>query len=81
MVEVRNGFREKRDKPCSGCAGVGKLPGKKCHYCKGNKVINELQDFTVHLEKGLPNGNVVTLRNLGDEKAIGAPSDIQVIFE
>lgn len=78
---MRNGFKEKVDKPCSQCAGVGRLPGKKCHYCKGTKVVNELQEFTVHLERGLPNGHTVIIRNMGDEKAIGAPSDVHVVFD
>lgn len=57
------------------------MPGKKCHYCKGNKVVSSQEQYTVELEKGLPNGNKVVLRNAGDEKAIGAPSDIIVKFE
>lgn len=81
MVEVRNGFKEKVDKPCGQCSGVGKLAGKKCQYCKGTKVLNEVQEFTVQLERGLPNGHTVVIRNMGDEKAVGAPSDVQVIFE
>lgn len=81
MMEVRNGFKEKVEQVCQACGGVGKLPGKKCHYCKGNKVIQSLETIKVELKKGLPNGNKVTLRNMGDEKPIGAPSDIIVYFD
>jgi DnaJ-class molecular chaperone len=65
MVEVRNGFREKVEQICNQCGGVGKLPGKKCHYCKGSKVIPDLETMTVQLIKGLLNGNKVILRNMG----------------
>lgn len=81
MVEVRNGFKEKVEETCQKCGGVGKLSGKKCHFCKGNKVIPSLETMNVELKKGLPNGNKVVLRNMGDEKAIGAPSDIVVHFD
>lgn len=81
MVEVRNGFKEKVEQICHQCGGVGKLPGKKCHFCKGNKVIQSLETIKVELKKGLPNGNKVILRNMGDERPVGAPADIVVHFD
>jgi DnaJ-class molecular chaperone len=48
-VELRNGFKDTVEQKCSGCSGLGKLPGKKCHYCKGKRIIAELQTLNIKL--------------------------------
>jgi len=41
---------------CPKCAGKKKIVKKKCHVCTGNKIVKGMEEMTVYIEKGMPNG-------------------------
>jgi DnaJ-class molecular chaperone len=41
---------------CPKCNGKGKIIKKKCHVCMGNKIVKGIEEMTVYIEKGMPNG-------------------------
>ena len=78
----RSGFNEEREEPCRQCKGSGKASGATtCSQCQGKRLVNDVVDLVVPIEKGLPEGHTVILRNFGDEKEIGAPSDLKLVFK
>lgn len=60
---------------CPICKGLGKTVAKTCDHCHGSKLVPKMEVIEIPIEKGLPNGNTFTLRNMGEESNIGAPSD------
>ena len=36
---------------------------KNCHVCQGKKIVKGLEEMTIYIEKGMPNGfEIVTLK-------------------
>lgn len=62
---------------CQSCRGTGKRITKNCPHCNGQRVIESLQTVEVKIPKGLPDGNIIKIRNFGDEPYSGAPSDLE----
>lgn len=80
-VEARNGFKEKREQACSKCNGCGKEAGAQCSHCAGKKLVSEVVELVVPIERGLTEGHTLTLKNFGDERELGAPSDLKLTFK
>lgn len=77
LVDQQNfyGQRIQIESYCPVCRGTGKTVTKTCDSCKGTKLVTNMETVEIPIPKGLPNGNKITIRNLGDEPLIGAPSD------
>ena len=41
---------------CPKCSGKGKIVKKKCHVCMGNKIVKGIEEMTIYVEKGMPDG-------------------------
>lgn len=50
---------------CNSCKGTGKLIKKVCPVCHGKKLVEKLVNVSIPVEKGLLNGNVITIPNFG----------------
>jgi DnaJ-class molecular chaperone len=44
---------------CPKCGGKGKTINKHCHVCHGSKIVKGLEELTVYIEKGMPNGHEI----------------------
>ena len=61
---------------CPRCQGKGKVIGRKCHVCKSIKIIPGIEEFTLKIKPGTASNSELRYTNMGDERMIGAPSDI-----
>jgi DnaJ-class molecular chaperone len=34
---------------------------RQCHQCHGNKIVKNLEELTVYIEKGMPNGHEIVI--------------------
>ena len=75
-VELGNGFYNLFTNICPRCEGRGKVIGRKCHLCTGQKITQGLETFTFDMAAGTPNNFLIKYQNMGDERLEGAPSDL-----
>ncbi|KAG9049101.1 DnaJ- protein scj1 [Tulasnella sp. UAMH 9824] len=61
---------------CDECGGAGQVITKVCPHCKGSKVIEHTQHYTLDVAKGLPEGHEVTFEGEGDESPDWEAGDI-----
>lgn len=52
--------------PCGRCGGKGKIVGRKCSVCSGNRIISGDEDFKVKILPGTFHGEVLKYTNMGD---------------
>lgn len=52
---------------CNSCGGKGKTIRHPCPVCQGQKVVREKEKFTLHVERGVPNGAEVKFEQESDE--------------
>ncbi|KAI3853865.1 hypothetical protein MKX03_001193 [Papaver bracteatum] len=62
-------FMQQVQQPCNECEGTGETICQKdrCPQCKGDKVVNEKKVLEVHVEKGMQNGQKITLHGEADQ--------------
>lgn len=63
---------------CPRCAGKGKIIGRKCTTCDGNRIISGSEDFKILITPGMFDGEIIKYTNMGDEIEEGAPGDLFV---
>ncbi|KAI0367784.1 DnaJ-domain-containing protein [Pilatotrama ljubarskyi] len=61
---------------CNECGGRGKVIGRKCPHCGGNKVMDHTQHYTLEIPKGAPEGHEVVFEGEADESPDWEPGDI-----
>jgi DnaJ-related protein SCJ1 len=44
---------------CPKCRGKGKNIRRECHVCHGNKIVRGMEELTIYIEKGMPNGHEI----------------------
>lgn len=68
-VQVGPGMYTQRTSPCSPCGGTGEIihPENVCKTCTGKKVVRDTKEIEIQIEKGIPNGEVVTMAAMGNE--------------
>lgn len=49
---------------------------KKCPHCKGEKVVDHTQHYTLEIEPGMPEGHDVLFDGEGDENPDWEPGDV-----
>jgi molecular chaperone DnaJ len=78
VVEGTNYFGQKfaNENTCQVCQGSGKQVTKVCPICGGKKIITQIEKVKITIPKGLPDGNVLKVRNFWDETVNGAPADV-----
>jgi DnaJ-related protein SCJ1 len=83
IVETKRlgpGFIQQFQRNCPKCNGRGKTIKKKCHVCKGNKIVKSLEEMTVYIEKGMKNGDEIKFDELGNESADKDPGHLIFII-
>ncbi len=55
------------NRECPDCKGSGKKILEKCHVCKGTGLTPKRKSLKLDLPSGIENGDVLTVRNQGDE--------------
>ncbi|KAG6373457.1 hypothetical protein JVT61DRAFT_6610 [Boletus reticuloceps] len=63
---------------CNECGGRGTVVVKKCPHCKGEKVIEHVQHYTLDIEPGMPEGHDVMFDGEADESPDWEPGDVIV---
>ncbi|CAG8565346.1 498_t:CDS:2, partial [Paraglomus occultum] len=61
---------------CDVCEGRGKTIKAKCPHCKGKKVQRMNEVLTIVVEKGMSDGEEITMEKEGDEAPETVPGDI-----
>ncbi len=62
---------------CSACGGTGKIIGKKCKTCHGNKVVSEKKKINVNIPAGVENGVHLRVQGAGHIPSTNAiPGDL-----
>ncbi|KAG9315307.1 hypothetical protein JVU11DRAFT_4446 [Chiua virens] len=61
---------------CNECGGRGTVIKKKCPHCKGEKVVEHVQYYTLDIEPGMPEGHDVVFDGEGDESPDWEPGDV-----
>lgn len=74
--QIAPGFFQQFQAPCDRCTGKGKIYKKKCHVCRGDKIMPGTDKIEIIVEKGVPSNHELKFYNAGDEHYERAPSDI-----
>lgn len=77
-VPVGNGYYNMISETCHRCGGKGKIVGRKCTTCSGNRIVSGQEDFSVKIAPGVFNGSILKFTNMGDELDEGAPGDLYI---
>lgn len=80
---VQPGFVQQMQSACDACRGEGKkIDAKdKCKACKGLKVYTENKMFTLHIEKGMVNGEKIRFKGEADEIPGTVAGDIVIVLQ
>lgn len=63
---------------CNECNGRGKVIKKVCPHCKGHKVLDHTQHYTLEVPRGMSEGQEVVFEGEGDESPDYEAGDIVV---
>jgi len=68
---------------CPKCHGTGEMvnPSDRCKKCSGNKVCDEDKRVTVHIERGMEDGEEVRFQGLSDEAPNAETGDLVIILQ
>ncbi|CAO3621411.1 unnamed protein product [Cunninghamella blakesleeana] len=75
-VQIAPGMVQQFQQQCDHCGGVGKTIKHKCPSCQGNKVRRGNEQYSVHIEKGMVDGQTMVLEQEGDEYPDAVPGDV-----
>lgn len=75
-IQVAPGFIQQMQGPCPRCGGKGKSITSTCHVCRGKKLVDDMDKFTVVIEKGVAPGHLITMSNQGDDFVDKLTADI-----
>ena len=66
---------------CNNCAGTGKVIHNKCKSCHGEGIFTTEQNIEVEVPRGVQDGTVLTMTQMGNHVRDGIPGDLQIIIE
>ena len=78
-VQIAPGFVQQMQAQCPKCGGSGRVIGRTCHVCRGERLLSDMETFVVTIERGARVGSRVVARNAGNEAVDRSPGD--VVFE
>lgn len=78
-VQVAPGFVQQMQSQCPKCGGRGRVVSTTCHVCRGEKLLSDMDSFSVMIEKGAKFGSQLFARNAGGDHVDKSPAD--VVFE
>ncbi|CDW83960.1 domain containing protein [Stylonychia lemnae] len=61
------GFVQQFQRTCPKCNGDGKKLKSKCHVCHGDKQVKSVDELSIFIEKGIPDGHEFKYRDAADE--------------
>lgn len=61
---------------CDECGGRGKVVTKACPHCHGSKLLEHTQQYTLEVERGMPEGHEVVFEGEGDESPDWEAGDV-----
>ncbi|OIR56807.1 MAG: DnaJ-domain-containing protein [Amphiamblys sp. WSBS2006] len=73
-------FSQQVQVTCGKCDGVGKRIKKKCERCKGAKTVNEDEQITIKIEKGMDEGHKIVFPGKANEDEDGKAGDLILIL-
>lgn len=63
---------------CSSCQGRGRIPEKKCLFCKGEGVLPQKSEAVIKIPSGIEDGQMIKLTGEGEAVLNGAAGDLYV---
>jgi len=83
MRQLAPGMIQQIQSQCNDCNGVGEIIPKsgRCRQCRGDKVVHEMKDLQVHINKGMKHGSKIRFREEADQKPGITPGDLIVKLE
>ncbi|XP_065331662.1 dnaJ homolog subfamily A member 2-like [Cloeon dipterum] len=68
---------------CPDCSGEGEVMAEKdrCQVCRGKKIIKESKVIEAHVDKGMRDGQKITLRGEGDQMPGIEPGDVIILLQ
>ncbi|MES1910695.1 MAG: hypothetical protein MHM6MM_003241 [Cercozoa sp. M6MM] len=82
LRQIGPGMVQQVQRPCDACDGSGEvLPrDKRCGGCSGRGVVSEAKIHSIHIGRGMRNGQRVVLEQEADQKPGYVPGDVVVIL-
>lgn len=60
--QIAPGYIQQFQRQCPKCGGKGKTIRRSCHVCSGNKIVPNIEDMSIYVEKGMTDGqDIVSL--------------------
>ncbi|OZJ04907.1 hypothetical protein BZG36_02504 [Bifiguratus adelaidae] len=77
------GMLQQMSVPCSACNGKGEIIKDKdrCKKCKGDKVIEEKKVLDIFIDKGMVNGQKITMKGEGDQEPGVETGDVILVLK
>uniref|UniRef100_A0AC35UDE9 J domain-containing protein n=1 Tax=Rhabditophanes sp. KR3021 TaxID=114890 RepID=A0AC35UDE9_9BILA len=80
-VQLGPGLVTQTQRPCHPCGGTGESFTSICDGCMGKKLAKKAEIVEVHIEKGMKDGERITLHGKGDEHPTLEAGDFVVILD
>jgi len=83
LRQIGPGMIQQSRSVCPACRGQGKILNEKdrCNECKGKKVVKERKVQEIHIEKGMRNGQKITITGEADEAPGTVPGDVVFVVQ
>jgi molecular chaperone DnaJ len=66
------------ERPCTDCAGSGKMPEEKCKNCHGAGVSKQENEISVKIPSGIEDGEMIRLTGAGESVSGGTAGDLYI---
>ena len=76
--QIAPGMVQQFQTQCDKCSGTGKIKTSTCHVCKGEALTDSMDSLMIWVEKGAPDGHVITYKDAADEYINVRPGAINV---
>mmetsp|Transcript_18429 Transcript_18429/g.37599 ORF Transcript_18429/g.37599 Transcript_18429/m.37599 type:complete len:374 (-) Transcript_18429:46-1167(-) len=75
--QIAPGFVQQMQTTCTDCGGKGKVIKHVCQKCKGKKIQAGSETILLEVEKGMPDGHVITFEQQSDESPDKMAGDLK----
>lgn len=75
-LNLAPGIFQQVAQPCGACRGRGQVIKRPCRTCGGHKVVRQVEQQTLHVERGMPRGNRIIYENEANESPDQEPGDM-----
>ncbi|KAI7852394.1 DnaJ C terminal domain-containing protein [Circinella umbellata] len=81
MRQLGMGMVQQMQVPCEECNSTGKIVKDRCKRCRGKKVTTEKKYLDVYIEKGMVDGQKISMKGEGDQEPGIEPGDVNLILQ